>query len=169
MRPARATDVPFLVELVEHPDVAPFLAASRAHETDEVADEIARGEREPDAFGVLVIEVDGRAAGTVTWERVNARSKIVAVSGLALDPSVRGHGLGVAVVRTLTQLLLDERGFHRLQMEVYAFNERALRHAESSGWVREGVRRKAYLRDGAWVDGVLFGIVAEDLSMVDSE
>ena len=48
-------------------------------------------------------------------------------------------------------------------MEVYAFNERALRHAERAGWIREGMRRKAYLRDGAWVDGVMFGLVEEDL------
>jgi RimJ/RimL family protein N-acetyltransferase len=48
-------------------------------------------------------------------------------------------------------------------MEVYGFNERALRHAERAGWVREGVRRKAYWRNGEWVDGVLFGLVEEDL------
>jgi RimJ/RimL family protein N-acetyltransferase len=29
--------------------------------------------------------------------------------------------------------------------------------------VQEGVRRKAYWRDGRWVDGVLFGLVEEDL------
>jgi RimJ/RimL family protein N-acetyltransferase len=46
---------------------------------------------------------------------------------------------------------------------VYAFNERALRLAERAGWVREGVRRRAYRRGDAWVDGVLFGVVAEDL------
>ena len=54
-------------------------------------------------------------------------------------------------------------GFHRIQMEVYGFNERALRHAERAGWVREGVRRKAYWRNDEWVDGILFGLVAEDL------
>jgi len=47
-------------------------------------------------------------------------------------------------------------------MEIYAFNERALRHAQRAGWVREGVRRKAYRRDDEWVDGILFGLVAED-------
>jgi RimJ/RimL family protein N-acetyltransferase len=36
-------------------------------------------------------------------------------------------------------------------------------HAERSGFVREGVRRKAYLRHGDWVDGVMFGLVCEDL------
>ena len=48
-------------------------------------------------------------------------------------------------------------------MEIYGFNERAQRHAERAGWVREGVKRKAYLRHEDWVDGVIFGIVREDL------
>ena len=47
-------------------------------------------------------------------------------------------------------------------MEIYGFNERAQTHAERAGWVREGVRRKAYDRQGDWVDGVLYGIVRED-------
>ncbi len=59
-------------------------------------------------------------------------------------------------------LLLD-LGYHRLQMEIYGFNERAQAHAERAGWVREGVRRRAYDRDGEWEDGVLYGIVREDL------
>ena len=163
LRPATRADVPFLVELFGNEDVAPYLAASRAHDAAEVTAEIERGEREPDGFGVLVIEVDGVAAGTVAWELVNRRSRIAAVSGLALSPTVRGRGLGRAVVEALIGLLIGERGLHRLQMEVYAFNERALRHAERAGWVREGVRRKAYWRNCEWVDGILFGIVEEDL------
>ena len=53
--------------------------------------------------------------------------------------------------------------FHRLQLEIYGFNERAIEHAERSGFVREGVKRKAYRRHGEWVDGVLFGLLREDL------
>ena len=56
-----------------------------------------------------------------------------------------------------------ELGFHRLQLEVYGFNERAMAHAERVGFTREGVKRKAYLYEGEWVDGVLFGLVQEDL------
>lgn len=163
LRPATQADVPFLVALYGHPDVAPFLAVVRASSDDEVAATIARAEAEPDALGVLLLEVDGERAGTATWERVNRRSRIAAVSGFALAPAFRGRGVGVAAARTVQRHLLGEHGFHRLQMEVYGFNERALRHAERAGWVREGVRRKAYWRDGAWVDGVLFGLVEEDL------
>jgi RimJ/RimL family protein N-acetyltransferase len=85
------------------------------------------------------------------------------VSAFAIDPDRRGKGYGAAASRALQRYVVRELGLHRLQMEIYAFNERALRHAERGGWVREGVRRKAYWRDGVWVDGVLFGLVEDDL------
>jgi len=163
LRRAGSADIGFLLELVCDADVAPFLAASRSGTVDEIAAEIARSEREPDGFGLLVIEVDGTPVGTVAWERVNRRSRIAAVSGLALQSAFRGRGIADAATRLLQHHLIRERGFHRVQMEVYAFNERALRHAERAGWIREGVRRKAYRRDDDWVDGVLFGLVEEDL------
>jgi RimJ/RimL family protein N-acetyltransferase len=163
LRPATRDDVPFLVALAADADVAPFLAAVRSASEEAVADEVDRSEREPDAFGLLVIEVDGRPAGTVTWERVNRRSRIASVSGFAVDPRVRGQRVGEEAARQLQRHLIRELGFHRLQMEVYGFNERALRHAERAGWIREGVRRKAYWRGDEWVDGVLFGLVEEDL------
>jgi RimJ/RimL family protein N-acetyltransferase len=163
LRPATRDDVPFLVELFEDDDVAPYLAAIRATTDADVAGEIDRSLHEPDAFGVMVIEVDDERAGTVTWERVNRRSRIASVGGLAVAPAWRGRGVGDEAARLLQRHLIGELGFHRLQMEIYGFNERALRHAERAGWIREGVRRKAYWRNETWVDGILFGLVAEDL------
>jgi RimJ/RimL family protein N-acetyltransferase len=163
LRRATAEDVVFLAELVRDEDVAPFLSARRATTEDEIAAEVARAETEPDGFGVLVIEVDGERAGTVAWEIANRRSRIASVSGFAVHPAFRGQGVGDDAARSLQRYLVFELGFHRLQMEVYAFNERALRHAERVGWVREGVRRNAYWRNDEWVDGILFGVVEEDL------
>ena len=163
LRRATPDDVPFLAALASDADVAPYLAAVRASTPEAVAREVERSTREPDTFGVLVIEVDGERAGTATWELVNRRSRIASVSGFAVDPAVRGRGVGVAAARALQRHLVRERGLHRLQMEVYGFNERALRHAERAGWVREGVRRRAYRRNDTWVDGVMFGFLEDEL------
>ena len=163
LRRATGADVPYLVELLGSEDVAPFLAAVRAFTHKAVAEEVERSGRDPDAFGVLVVELDGEPAGTATWERVNRRSRIASVGGFAIDPRLRGQGAGVEAAHAIQRHLLHELGFHRIQMEVYGFNERALHHAERAGRIREGVRRKAYWRNGEWVDGVLFGLVAEDL------
>ena len=163
IRRAVQDDVDFLVDLVRHEQVAPFLAAVRPSGSDELAAVIGRSAAEPEAGGVFVIEVDGERAGTIEFERVNRRSRIASIGGLALHPTFRGKGAAEEASRLLQHHLIREVGFHRLQLEVYAFNKRGLAHAERCGFVREGVRRKAYWRDGGWVDGVLFGLVEEDL------
>jgi RimJ/RimL family protein N-acetyltransferase len=38
-----------------------------------------------------------------------------------------------------------------------------MEHAERSGFVLEGRKRRAYYRHGAWVDGVIYGLTVEDL------
>ena len=163
IRRARGDDVDFLVALVTHEAVEPFLAAVRAKGREEIAAEVARSESEPEAFGVFVIEVDGEPAGTMRFERGNARSRIANLGGLAVHPDHRGGKVADTAARLFQRLLFDDLGFHRVQLEIYGFNERAMRHAERAGFTREGVRRKAYWRNDEWVDGVLYGLVAEDL------
>jgi RimJ/RimL family protein N-acetyltransferase len=163
IRRAHADDVEYLVELYTHEEVEPFLAAVRAKDEAAVREAVERSETEPDAFGVFLIEVDGRRAGTMQFERVNRRSRIADLGGLAVHPDFRGGKVADEAARIFQRHLIGELGFHRVQLEIYGFNERAQRHAERSGFVREGVRRKAYWRNGEWVDGVLFGLVAEDL------
>jgi RimJ/RimL family protein N-acetyltransferase len=167
IRRAREDDAPFLVELVTHDEVEPFLAAVRATGEDEILEEIARSEEEPEAFGVFVIEVEGERAGTMRFDRANRRSRIANLGGLAVHPDFRGGKVADTAARLFQRHLFDDLGFHRVQLEIYGFNVRAMRHAERSGFVREGVRRKAYWRNDEWVDGVLYGLVAEDLTRDD--
>ena len=163
IRRATPDDVDFLVELVTHEDVEPFLAAVRAKGRDDILEEIARGQSEPEAYGVFVIDADGQRAGTMRFERANRRSRIADLGGLAVHPDFRGAKIADTAASLFQRHLFDELGFHRVQMEIYGFNERAMRHAERAGFAREGVRRKAYWRNDEWVDGVLYGLVAEDL------
>ena len=154
IRPARADDVDFLVELYADADVRPFLAAGRTYDRDWVAAHLD---------GLFVAELDGERAGAMAWELTSERNGIVHVSGLAVHPDFRGRRLADEAARLFQRHLLLERGFHRIELEVYGFNERAQRHAERSGFVREGVKRQAYRHGDGWTDGVLYGLVAEDL------
>jgi RimJ/RimL family protein N-acetyltransferase len=160
IRPAGIADVDFLVELYADEDVRPFLAASGSYDREGVAAKVAQ---DPDAGGLMVIELEGGLVGAMAWELTNRRSEIVHVSGLAIHPDFRGRRLADEAARLFQRHLIHERGFHRIELEVYGFNERAQRHAERSGFVREGVKRQAYRRGDGWVDGVLYALVAEDL------
>ncbi len=173
LRRAEPADVDFLVSLLTHEEVEPFLAAVRPKQREEMLERIERSLREPEDFGVFLIEVerDGawHRAGIEEFERVNRRSRIAQLSGLALHPDFRGHGLADEAVRLFQRHLIFELGLHRLQAEVYGFNERAQDRTEGYGFVREGIRRNAYWRNEEWVDGVLYGLVREDLEQVPEE
>ena len=167
LRRATLDDVDFLAQLAAHDDVEPFLSVRRAREPAAVRDEIERSLAEPEEIGRFVIEVqeDGewRRAGSMGFDLANKRNRIANLGGLAVHPEYRGRKLSDEAARLFQRHLLVELDFHRLQLEIYGFNERAIEHAERSGFVREGVKRKAYWRHGEWADGVQFGLLREDL------
>jgi RimJ/RimL family protein N-acetyltransferase len=167
LRPATAEDVDFLVELEADEDVEPFLEAGTARTRDQLVAEIDRQREAPSELGRLVIEVeqdgDWRRAGAMSFQIANRTSRIASLGRLAIHPEFRGRHLSDDAARLLQRYLIYDLDYHRLELQIYGFNERAQRHAERSGFIREGVKRKAYRYGDAWVDAVLYGLVREDL------
>ena len=167
LRRATIHDVDYLLALQAEADVAPFLSAGRADTRAELLAEVERSLAEPEAFGRFLVEIpfeqEWRVAGAIGFECVNRRSRIAHVSGLAVHPDFRGHDLGAAAIRELARLLFGELGYHRLEAGVYGFNERGLAVVDRAGFVREGVKRRAYCPHGEWVDAVELGLLAEEL------
>ena len=166
LRRAMTHDVECLLNLQANPDVAPFLSAGRASRPEELLAEVERSLAEPEAFGRFLVEVpfeqEWRLVGAIGFERTNRRSLIARVGGLAIHPDFRGHDLGAAAIRELARVLFTELGYHRLEAEIYGFNERAMAVAESAGFVREGIKRRAYRPAGEWIDALELGLLAEE-------
>ena len=77
--------------------------------------------------------------------------------GMGLLPSARGHGFG----RRLAEAAIEAaraKGFERVELEVFGSNARAIALYERLGFVREGVRRRAWKLDGAYDDDVLMAL-----------
>lgn len=163
IRRARPDDVDFLSGLLNDEDVEPFLGGRAALDRDSLLREIEQSEADPRDFGRFVIEVDGTRAGALGFEVANRLSQIARLERLAVHPDFRGRRIADEAARLFQHHLLIELGFHRLELEIYGFNERAIAHAERAGFVREGVKRKAYLRHGEWADGVMYALLREDL------
>jgi RimJ/RimL family protein N-acetyltransferase len=163
VRRARRDDADFLLELITDEDTRPFLGGRAGETHDEVIAEIDRSDTEPDAFGWFVIESGGEPAGCVAFHRVNERNRIAEAGRFAVHPSFRGRRIGIEAARAFQRHLLVDLDFHRVELQIYGFNERALAHAEACGYVREGVKRKAYLKNGEWQDAVVFSLLQEEL------
>jgi RimJ/RimL family protein N-acetyltransferase len=162
LRRATAEDVDWLVELYAGDEVEPFLSPRVPRDRPSLLEAI-ESHAEPEDGGLLVIEVDGERAGALSYRQTSDANRIAHVGALAVHPSYRGRRIADDAARLVQRYLLRDLGYHRLELACYGFNERAIAHAERAGWIREGVKRKAYLRHGEWQDAVQFALLREDL------
>jgi RimJ/RimL family protein N-acetyltransferase len=81
---------------------------------------------------------------------------------IALLPGFPGSGYGTEATTVMLDYAFTELGLHRISLDVYSFNPRALRSYEKAGFVTEGRQRDTLHWDGEWVDSILMGILSTD-------
>jgi ribosomal protein S18 acetylase RimI-like enzyme len=117
--------------------------------------------REGEALGGLTRE--GEALGGLALTLVSRHSRICQLNRLMVAPAGRGRGVAAQAVRLACRRVLVEHDFHRVQVETYGDNLTAQRLFERVGFTYEGARRRAYWRREQWLDGVLYGMLAEEV------
>lgn len=121
--------------------------------------------------GVHLVAVD--ASGTVVgWCVVERRTtegvRHVGRLGIGMLPEARGRGLG----RRLMAAVIDAargKGMERIELEVFASNERAIALYERSGFAREGLKRRVRKLDGRYDDDVLMALLLDEAQQGTAE
>ena len=158
---APGEDFEFLSALARDPAVEPYLAPGRGEPT--ALAELAGPPSEPPQGVYLIDTPPGRPVGGLALTVVNRRSRICDLSRVMLSPDARGAGIAVEAVRLMCRAVLVDREFHRIEAQVYGDNVAGQRLFERAGFTREGIRRRAYWRRAQWLDGVYYGLLAEEL------
>ncbi len=98
--------------------------------------------------------VDGKwmQLGTIGLHQANWRN-LSAMLGIVLGEKEHwDKGFGTEAVGLILDFAFRELNLHRVELDVYAFNPRAIRCYEKAGFKHEGTRREATFRDGAYHD-----------------
>ncbi|NUR43481.1 MAG: GNAT family N-acetyltransferase, partial [Streptomyces sp.] len=163
LRPFTEADAEVMAEIIRDPDVVRFTGGPGTEFTLEhlrswYGSRSARTDR-------LDLAVTDRATGELVGEVVlyewDDRARGCTFRTL-LGPGGRDRGIGTEATRLVVGYGFEELGLHRIQLEVYGHNTRALRAYEKAGFAREGVRREADLRDGRWVDWVVMAVLEQE-------
>ena len=87
------------------------------------------------------------------------------VGGIAVaigEAAHRGKGYGEEAMRLALKFAFHELNLHRIQITVFAYNDRAIRLYERLGFVREGTYREFLNRDGQRHDMYLYGLLRRE-------
>jgi RimJ/RimL family protein N-acetyltransferase len=82
--------------------------------------------------------------------------------GIVIGPPYLGQGYGTDAMRLIVGFGFRELGLHRIQLDVYAFNVRAIAAYRKAGFVEEGRARQLVHHDGRWYDNVQMSILEHE-------
>lgn len=119
---------------------------------------IERTLNDPDRYTRALTE-DGKFLGEVVLT-VNPPNRSAGLRIAMWDG--HGRGYGTMAIRHVLDHAFGALGLHRVELEVYEFNERAIHVYKKLGFREEGRLRDALLWDGVFHDAIVMSILSTD-------
>jgi RimJ/RimL family protein N-acetyltransferase len=113
-------------------------------------------------FAVEVIE-DGAHIGTVDLRPSRPESRCAELGIMIGDKTRWGGGYGTDTMRTVCRFGFEEMNLHRIELDVYEENERAVKVYERVGFKHSGRRREAVYQRGHYQDVILMDLLEGEL------
>jgi putative acetyltransferase len=112
-----------------------------------------------DSVYYLVGTIEGRIVGMVSVATFpnRPRRRHAGAIGISVDEKWQGKGVGRELMRAIVDFADNWLNLTRLELEVYADNEPAIRLYERFGFEVEGRLRQHALREGKFVDSIVMG------------
>ncbi|WP_250007734.1 GNAT family N-acetyltransferase [Actinoplanes sp. M2I2] len=104
---------------------------------------------------------DGELVGHVTMWGIKPRTRIATLAIIIGLPHA-GRGYGTDTLDVALRYAFDELAVNKVELQVWAFNSRAVHVYEKVGFVEEGRRRAAAYHRSAFHDEVLMGMLRDE-------
>lgn len=78
------------------------------------------------------------------------------------DKKAWGKSYASEALKSVLKWLFYEQNIHRITLETYATNKRALKFFEKMGFKKEGVLRGAHYADGKYFDIISYGLLKNE-------
>jgi len=65
-------------------------------------------------------------------------------------------------MNVLIDFIFNQMNINKIKLDVYSFNERAIKSYKKSGFIIEGVLRDEIYRDGKYYDKIVMGLLKKD-------
>jgi len=160
LRPITEADLPNYVRWFNDPEVTDFLMREPGMTLEQEREWFQRISS-PDYLSlILAIEVNRRHIGGTGLHMHD--DGFSANFGIHIgEKSCWRKGYGTAATREMLRIGFEERDLHRIQLEAWAANPRAIRCYEKCGFRHEALRRHAWRKGDQWRDVVLMAILRE--------
>lgn len=164
LRPLVASDADVMFASLDDAETMRLTGTRRAFTLEQVRAWCAGLETADDRVDLAITSrEDGAYLGEVVLNEIEPLDRRASFRIALAGMRHVGRGYGGEAARLLLGHAFDVLRLHRVELEVYAFNSRALHVYEKLGFRREGIRRDALWQDGAFHDAIQMGMLEGEL------
>jgi RimJ/RimL family protein N-acetyltransferase len=162
LAPLRAEDAEALFRWINDRDLVVLNAPFKRVEWDDHTRwfERIRKTQDVEIFGIRR-RVDEHLIGSCQLNEIDAGRQLCSLQIRIGERDAWGKGYGTEAVRLLVEHAFEKLGLQRVELEVFARNERAIRTYRKVGFREQGVRKAAAVIDGEPVDVIVMAIEDE--------
>lgn len=113
-------------------------------------------------YDFLIIDSKGHIIGESVINEINPDTGCANFRIGIFKSENFGQGIGSEATALTIKFGFEEIKLHRIELEVFSFNERAYRAYRRAGFVEEGRLREAEIIDGKYCDVIVMGILREE-------
>jgi len=117
---------------------------------------------EPPERMIWRADAAGAAAGHIELNKIDREGRSAVLSRVLVDPARRGDGLSRAMVAAALDMAFGHPALHRVALNVFDFNEPAIRCYRSLGFVDEGLQRDTYRVNGTYWSTIRMSLLEDE-------
>ena len=164
LRPLQKADASLLYEWITDRTLvihnAPFWPVSESDHESWIESMMTK--RSDLVIFVIEEQVSGAAIGTCQLLNINWIHRSAELQIRIGDENYHSRGFGAEAVNRLTTFGFTDLNLHRIYLNVFSSNVRAIRAYEKCGFQREGVLREAAFIDGQWGDVFVMSLLSHN-------
>lgn len=144
------------------PEVTRLTGCRDCFTRDEVLSFFFRSVEDEGRYFFLVFDPEGNVTGESVLNEIDTDLRCANFRIAIFRETARGKGIGSWMVSTTRHFAFEVLHLHRLELDVFSFNPRAIRTYRKAGFREEGVRRDAVRNGNGYGDDVLMSILEDE-------
>jgi RimJ/RimL family protein N-acetyltransferase len=163
LRPIGLDDTDLYFRMLFHPDVR-RLTGTQANFTREQIHRYIEGKSQDTSTVLLLIarKDTDEVIGDVALQDIHRNNRSANIRIAIIGEENQGKGYGSEALRLMLDYGFGICNLHRIELNVFSYNERAIHVYEKLGFQREGVQRDALYYDHRYHDSIIMSMLEDE-------
>lgn len=113
-------------------------------------------------FLLIALSDNDEVIGDIVLQDVDSVNRNAGVRIAIFSEKHQSNGYGPEAMRLLLEYGFGQLNLHRIELEVFGYNERAMKAYEKVGFIREGIRRDVLFYNHEYHDSITMSMLEEE-------